>query len=264
MTLPAREPDASSPVPPDGTGATVEQRHAELGAALVSGIAVFALAAWAFSSLLEEVLDGATLVRWDTGVSAWMHAHATSGGLLAFRVITQLGQGGVWLTIALVGWWLWRRRERLLLGTWLAGNAGGALVEQALKHAVHRPRPTYGAEYLHFHSYSFPSGHTMAAAVCYVLLAKIVADQRGWRAGRRGGAFAVAALLVLLVAVSRIYLGVHYPSDVAGGAIAGVAWVAACAVALRVVRHRAVVRQAARRQATDAGAVGDGVGDVAR
>lgn len=210
--------------------------------AMVLPLGVFALAAWAFGVLVEEVFDRATMVHWDERAVAWMHAHASPAGTRLFRLLTQLGSVVAWLVVVAVALWLWHRQLRTLLVLWLAGNVGGLLVQFAFKAAVGRARPTWAARGLQLHAMSFPSGHTMIATVCYLLLAHVLAEALDWSSRRRAVAFAFALLVVLLVATSRLYLGAHFPSDVAGGAAAGVAWVAGCVAALRFARRHPAPR----------------------
>src|SRR5437868_1130821 len=216
----------------------------QLGLGLTTGFVVFALAIWAFAGLLDAVLDNATLVRMDGLVEDWFHAHATPVGLRVFDGITQLGSPLVVAVVVVVTLYLWRAKSRLLLWTWLGANIGGAGVEYVLKTTVHRSRPQYGAAYLHGHSYSFPSGHTMGSTVCYLLLAYLIASRPGTPPTRRQLAFLIAGLLIAAIGLSRIYLGVHYPSDVLGGFAAGVAWLSVCGMVRRFVAGRYDVRAA--------------------
>lgn len=213
-------------------------RSSELGLWLTIDVVLFAGAVWALGGVLEEVLDRQALVRWDVAVNAWFHVHTTAAGLRVFELVTQLGSPGEWVVVPVVGAWLLWRRERFLLWAWLAGNAGGGLVGLALKAMVHRRRPQYAAAYLRGHSYSFPSGHTMSATVCYSLLVFVVATTLGWHGLRHLRLYVVAAAIALAVGFSRIYLGVHFPSDVLGGLVAGAAWVALCVAAIRIVLGR--------------------------
>jgi undecaprenyl-diphosphatase len=210
----------------------------ELGLRLTINAAVFALAIWAFSGLLDGVLDNEWLVRADLAINGWFHVHATAPGRAAFNVITDAGTVGVGVAIVVVTLWLWLRGSRFLAVAWLATNGGGAVVMWVLKTTVHRTRPQYAAEYLHGHSYSFPSAHTMFSTICYTLLAFVVGTLARWPSRRRTLLYVASTALVLLVAFSRIYLGVHSPSDVLGGLAAGIAWLAACIGALNVVRDR--------------------------
>jgi undecaprenyl-diphosphatase len=211
-------------------------RGSELGLRLTIDVVLFAAAVWALSGLLEEVLDNEALVRWDIRVAGWFGNHATAVGLRTFAAITQLGAPVIYVIVAVVAVILWRRGERLMLWTWLGGNAGGKLLELVLKSTVHRTRPQHAAEYLNFESFSFPSGHTMGATICYFMLAFVVTEIGAWRGPRQLLAYGVAAAIVVAVAFSRMYLGVHYPSDVLGGFAAGAAWITLSLITLHIVR----------------------------
>jgi len=217
-------------------------RKSELGLRLTINVVVFALAIWAFASLLDGVLDREGLVRADLAVNGWFHAHATATGLALFNAITLAGSVGVGIVVAIVTAWLVARRHRYLAVAWFATNAGGLLVEWVLKSTVHRSRPQYAAAFLHGHSYSFPSGHTMASTICYTMLAFIVGTLLGWPARRRVMLYLASTALVFIIGFSRLYLGVHYPSDVVGGFASGMAWLTACIGALIVARDRWLVQ----------------------
>lgn len=124
---------------------------------------------------------------------------------------------------------------------------GGSLLNVFVKDAFARPRPTFDDPLLTLHTYSFPSGHALGATVLYGLLAAFAV----WkvRACRwRLPAAAAGGLLILLVCFSRIYLGVHYLSDVLGGIAEGVAWLALCMTGVSTLRRRRVRRASASRQ----------------
>lgn len=213
-------------------------RHSMVGLRLGLAVLALVLSVWAFGGLLEEVLDDATLVHWDRVAHVWIHAHASAAGLAFFNAITTLGSVGVWVVVLVAGFWLWRSGHRLLLSVWLGTNVGGLLVQLALKTFVHRARPQYAAAYLHGHSYSFPSGHAMQSSVAYVMLVFVgsVASD-GWRA-RRSLLLGIATALALLIGFSRVYLGVHYPSDVVGGFAAATAWLIASMIVLGLLDDR--------------------------
>ena len=210
----------------------------QVGLGLTVSLVVFVLAVWAFSGLLDAVLDNETLVRVDGIVESWFHVHATPTGLAIFDVITQLGSPVVVVVVIAVALYLWRKHEMLLLWNWLGANIGGKAIEYVLKNTVHRSRPQYAAAFLNGHSYSFPSGHTMAATVCYLLLAYVIASQPNASSRRRRIAFGLAPAIIVAVGFSRLYLGVHYPSDVLGGMAAGVAWLMVCGATRRFVAAR--------------------------
>jgi len=120
-----------------------------------------------------------------------------------------------------------RRRE----ASFLAVSAGGAaLLNGALKLAFHRARPGLALVYLATEpsSFSFPSGHAMGSMGVFASMAVLVCTTRASRAVRFLSAL-LAALLVIGVGLSRVYLGVHFPSDVVGGQLAGGAWVSGIA-----------------------------------
>ena len=215
---------------------------AYLGLHATIGLLGAMLALWLFGALLDAVLDNATLVRWDLAIAAAVHGRATPAGLAIFSAITQLGSPVTLGVMAAVGGVvLWLRRHRTMLVAWNSAFAGGLVLNELLKASVHRTRPEYGAAYLHGHSYSFPSGHAMGSAIAYGVLAHVLAAY--WRPvrARRTLAYAAAIAIAALVGLSRVYLGVHYPSDVLGGWAAGGAWLAVCVTGAGIARRRATM-----------------------
>lgn len=208
--------------------------HAHWGLGLTLRLLLLVLAVWGLSSLLDAVLDNAMLVRMDARVEAWFNAHATPTGLSIFYALTQLGSPVANVLIGLVAIYLWRIRNWQLLWTWLAANLGGKVLQIVLKDTVHRSRPQYGAAYLHGQSYSFPSGHVMNSTICYLFIAYIIATRPSIGRMSRRIAFGAAGIVILIVAFSRLYLGVHYPSDVAGGFAAGLAWLSLCGITRQI------------------------------
>lgn len=214
-------------------------RKSELGLGLTVSVLIFALAVWTLSGLLDAILDNQMLVRIDAVVENWFHAHSTPLGLGVFTGITYLGSVVSAAVVVLVAVYLWRVGATFWLWNWLGANLGSLAVEYVLKSTVHRSRPQYAARYLHGHSYSFPSGHTMASTVCYFLLAYLISTHPAITRGRQRVAWSIAVVVVAAVGFSRLYLGVHYPSDVLGGLTAGLAWLGACGATRRLVAaHR--------------------------
>lgn len=216
---------------------------AYLGLHATVGLLGATLALWLFGALLDAVLDDATLVRWDLATAALVHGHATSTGLRVFDLVTQAGAPATMAALCAVGGVvLWHRGLRTMLVAWIAAFVGGLLLAQAVKLSVHRSRPEYGAAYLHGHSYSFPSGHAMGATIGYGVLAYVLATYWEPLRARRALVYAAAALLALAVGLSRVYLGVHYPSDVFGGWAAGSAWLVVCLTGAGIARRHAATR----------------------
>lgn len=113
--------------------------------------------------------------------------------------------------------------------------SGGAVLSDILKVSFARPRPEVVDHLVSVQSMSFPSGHAMASAVVYLTLGALLARTERRRAVR-GYIFAVAVLLTLLIGVTRIYLGVHYPTDVLAGWALGAAWALLCWLVARWLR----------------------------
>lgn len=208
---------------------------AYLGLHVTVSLGIAALALWLFGAVLEEVLDNATVVRLNVATIDWMAAHTSALGLRIFTLITHLGDIPVIPAIGVAGaWMLWRQRHRLVLVCWLSAFLGGVLVNRLLKLLIHRSRPI---RVLHESTFSFPSGHTMAATIGYGMLAYVMATYWRPRGVRRRVLYIMAAILALAVGASRIYLGMHFPTDVIGGLAAGTAWVAICVTGTRIARE---------------------------
>ena len=209
-----------------------------LGLHLTLGLALAAGCLWLFGGLAEDVVTGDPIVRIDRSVADYLHASATPPLTAFFLAVTAFGSIEVvgLLAVLVAAFFAWGRRW-LHLGTWLAAVGGGAVLNQILKALFARPRPFFEHPLLVEGSYSFPSGHAMGSLVAYGMLAYFaVLVLRAWR-WRVGVVFA-AALLVLLIGLSRMYLGVHYLSDVAAGYAAGGLWLSALITAAETVRRR--------------------------
>jgi undecaprenyl-diphosphatase len=150
-----------------------------------------------------------------------------------FRDFTALGGTGVLLFVVLgaVVYFLLERKYREL-NVLLVTFVGGLLLNTMLKIWFDRPRPDLVPHLAHVVDMSFPSGHTMLSAVAYLTLGALLARTQ---AKRRSRIFImlIAALLTLLVGISRVYLGVHWPTDVMAGWILGSAWTLLCWLGLR-------------------------------
>jgi len=214
-------------------------RRTHLGLHLTLALVVGVAAVWAFSALLDAVLDNATLVRMDILVDAQIHRIETPTGTVLFTWITRVGSpvsmavlGAIGAVVLLI------RRERRMFVTWIAAFVGTAVLERTLKVLVHRSRPAYASARLAHQSFSFPSGHAMGSFIGFGMLVYVVAAH--WRLSRRARLplITAAATIILLVGVSRVYLGAHYPSDVLGGYAAAAAWMSACIGGLAVWLNR--------------------------
>jgi len=217
----------------------VWQRVGEyLGLHLTIGFLISVAALWLFGAITEDVIHNDPLTQFDVTLLNWVHARATPAGYAVANAISLLGSPVTLTIVALgMGFFFVARRQWILLGGWLAAFAGGGLLNTVLKLVIHRPRPPYAAEFLHHASWSFPSGHAMVSLIGYGMLAYAVTLLWVHRRSAQLSVVLVAALLIVAIGLSRLYLGVHYFSDVVGGYAAGVLWLSACISGLEVARR---------------------------
>ena len=220
---------------------TMHSLRKAFGLPLALGASVLLAAAWLFGEIAEDVVNhDLPLGTIDANVAAWLHAHATSAGAAVMSVISDFGAPltdiAIASLVALI--LLWRHARYWLLALVLA-VAGGALLNIIIKHLIHRQRPIFEDPILTLTSYSFPSGHAMGSTLLYGMLAAIVIGHtRDWRL--HALATVCASSVVAMICFSRIYLGVHYLSDVIAGFLAGVVWLGACLVAVAALYRRRV------------------------
>lgn len=198
-------------------------------ALLILGLGLFA-----FVGIADEVLEGDTM-RFDRWLLLALRASGDPGDPLGpawleemFRDFTALGGIGVLslITLASVGY-LWLQGLRRVAWFVLSAIVGGLLLSLALKTGFHRSRPDLVSHGSMIYTSSFPSGHSMLSAVVYLTGGALLAVVH--RARRvRVYLIGCSVLATLLVGVSRVYLGVHWPSDVLAGWAAGAAWAVAC------------------------------------
>ncbi|MEO6353435.1 MAG: phosphatase PAP2 family protein [Burkholderiaceae bacterium] len=183
--------------------------------------------------------DAITLT--DVKIANWFHSHATPSMTHFMLILTNLhGTLAIFSYSILMGLFLIRKKEWYWLLTLLASVPCGMSLNVLMKHAFQRARPIFDHPLLTLSSYSFPSGHTAAATLFYgVLAAYLVCHLKPWR--WRIAAFTVilAVMMVTLVGLSRMYLGVHYLSDVLAAAAEGIAWLALCLSVAGWRQHRA-------------------------
>jgi membrane-associated phospholipid phosphatase len=208
-----------------------------LGLHLTVGLLAAAGSLWLFGGLVEDLLTGDPIVRFDRVVDDYLHSHATAPLTTFFLVVTAFGSLEAMVILGVVvAAILARGRRWTLLGTWLAAVAGSALIDWLLKGLFQRPRPHFAHPLLVESSYSFPSGHAMESFVAYGMLAYLaVLWLRTWEA--RVAVICGAALLVVLIGFSRMYLGVHYFSDVIAGYAAGGVWLSALITGAETIRR---------------------------
>jgi undecaprenyl-diphosphatase len=159
------------------------------------------------------------------------------------RDLTALGSNVVLLIFTTaVAVFLAARKQSHALTLVLVSTGGGFLLAQALKLAFSRPRPDLVPHLAYVTSSSFPSGHAMFSAVVYLTLGALLSELVRERA-LKAYFIGVACFLTFVVGLSRVYLGVHYPTDVLAGWSAGLAWAVMCWMAGSYLQRRGTVEQ---------------------
>ncbi|WP_232830841.1 phosphatase PAP2 family protein [Tropicimonas sp. IMCC34011] len=204
-------------------------------------LALLAMVAWGFAELAESVAYGPA-ARLERAIILLMRTPGDPSNPIGppfveelMRDFTALGGVGVLtlLTIAVAGL-LWLQRNRMSMVVLLIAVSSGILFSQVAKNAFDRARPDIVPHGSIVHTASFPSGHSMMSAIVYLTLAVLVARVQERRAIKIY-VIALAALLTIAVGVSRVYLGVHWPSDVLAGWAAGTGWALAVALATELL-----------------------------
>jgi undecaprenyl-diphosphatase len=210
-------------------------RHPEGWNELVTvlGIAIFCLATWVFIELADDAPEGDYLET--ERVIMELFRHDGTGAPIgphwlpdAVRDLTGMASAIVLIVLALLilGYLCITRRYAAAALVAIA-TAGGEGLNTLLKDSFERPRPTITSHLVEVKTSSFPSGHSMAASIFYLTMGALLA-QTAKRRREKIYIMSAAILLTLLTGVSRVYLGVHYPTDVLAGWSAGAAWAILC------------------------------------
>lgn len=215
-----------------------------LGLHLSVGALFLMLAVFVFGHIAQDVMMAERITRVDVRVSHWFHANATPLGTQLMLGVTHLHSTAGILSLSAALALYWRRRKAWDWGvTLLVSVPLGMLLNVVLKDIFQRARPSFEHPVLTLASYSFPSGHTAGATLFYgVLAAWLICRARSWFA--RVSIAVLATLMVALVALSRVYLGAHYPSDVLAAMVAGGGWLAFSLTAAGTWRRRRRMLQA--------------------
>ena len=211
--------------------------RAYLGLHLVLGL-LLVVAVTVFVALSEEIIAGGEIARFDAAFARALHNEKSPEWERLFAAVSWLGSRPVLAVATLVVATALILRHRTIFAiAWLAAQAGGGLLNLALKETFERTRPEFADPMLASSSWSFPSGHAMGTFIfCGLACYLVLRERRSWIAV----AIAVTGALswCVVMAFSRLYLGVHFISDVLAGLVAGTAWVAVCVSALEVIRQR--------------------------
>ena len=216
--------------------------RAALGAALAGCLALAFLALGS-----AAVLDLAPVRNIDQDVATWFYQHDNPSVRDIFAVITDLGSPVLWALGIGLSLYLLVRRQWTLLAGWALAMGAGKLWNEALKDWLARPRPTFPGWENPADGYGFPSGHTMQAMLAYGMLVYL-----GWaRVRARGLLLSGAIVLIALIALSRLVLVAHYPSDVVGGLLAGGIWLLTSLAFTEALRTRQATQHSPDRSETE-------------
>jgi len=204
---------------------------------------------WLFVELADEMIEGETRRFDEALITAMRHGEDLSDPIgprwleELGRDMTALGGMGILtlLTLAAVGYLILHHKMRYALFV-IAAIGGGLLLSLLMKSGFDRPRPDLVPHGTYIYTSSFPSGHSTMSAVTYLTLGTLMAQVHR---RRRVKVYLIiwALLVTILVGTSRVYLGVHWPSDVLGGWTLGVSWALICRLAARGLQRQGTIEE---------------------
>lgn len=219
--------------------------------ATLIALVLVAAGVWGFAELADEVMKGATS-SFDETVLLAMRNPQDRADPRGPKWLEEIGRdltalGGMvmltFVTLAVAGYLLLDGKRRAAAFV-LVAIAGGLLLSLVLKGGFDRPRPDLVPHGSYVHTTSFPSGHSMMSAVTYLTLGALLARMHS-RPSMKAYALLLAVLLTGAVGVSRVYLGVHWPTDVLAGWTAGATWALLCWLVARWLQRRGQVETVA-------------------
>lgn len=219
-----------------------------LGLHLTVGLILSLLFVWMFVEITEEVVTNDTLVAVDDWIVAHVLSFRSPPADLVMETVTRLG-GTIFVALGTAAgalWLIFRRRPDLAAG-FAAVVLGGSLLNTLLKVIIQRPRPIGETSLVAASGWSFPSGHAMMSAVFYGMVAYLlVRSVDSWRL--KAFSASMAGFMVFVIGMSRIYLQVHYLSDVLAGFVGGLFWLTVCITGLEVyeAKRKAAAGEASR------------------
>jgi undecaprenyl-diphosphatase len=235
-------------IPTSSLASKFEQRHPRLvafvarrlspssylGLHLTIGLSLSAVFIWIFGGITEDVLAGDPFVVVDQWIVARVLYFRSPLANSVMEAVTQLGGTAfiVPCSLGIVAYLFFRRHFDKAAG-FAAAILGGSLLNFILKTIIHRPRPISETSLMAVSGWSFPSGHAMSSVIFYGMITYLMARSvESWRLT----AFfvALAGLIVFVIGFSRIYLQVHYLSDVLAGFAGGLFWLSVCVTGLEM------------------------------
>lgn len=213
------------------------------GAIVLGAVLLIVAGTWGFIGLLDEVREGDTQRFDEWAVRSMLRWHGPEHRMLEEigRDITAMGGIPILVicTLAVAGFLLIERR-RAAMWLILGATVGGLLLSTVLKWLISRDRPDLGERFSNVYTTSFPSGHSMMSAVVYLTLGSLLARITPDRSVKLYFIL-VALVLTFLVGISRIYMGVHWPTDVLAGWTAGLVWAILCWLVAQWLQRRGTI-----------------------
>ena len=208
---------------------TIQRKSTPL--ALIGAWLLVALPLLVLAALAEDVAERESF-RFDNPILLWLHAHSNAYLDGAMLFVSQIGGGALLIPSAIWCLFLWARQQRRDALFVLLAMGGATALNLIAKLIFARTRPDLWLSLAPQNDYSFPSGHAMLSSAFMLTVLVLL-----WRSGASGAVKRVVSVLgvlfVLAVGLSRLYLGVHYPSDILAGWMASLAWVALLSILLR-------------------------------
>lgn len=203
---------------------------------LVYSTAILITFTYIFARFASELIEK-ELYNFDITIIRMIQSYISNRETIIMKCFTFMGAGQTIaaLLILLLVILIWQKRVWEAMFLFLAAS-GGVGFDLLLKWIFQRQRPTIHP-IIHETGYSFPSGHSMGSFVFYGMIAYLLVQQSKRRI-QKIISICVMAVLIFMIGISRIYLGVHYPSDVLAGFAAGGSWLMICIMGLSVVNDR--------------------------
>jgi membrane protein DedA with SNARE-associated domain/membrane-associated phospholipid phosphatase len=205
---------------------------------LIIGFAVSLVVIGIFASITEGLVDTSPLTRVDVVIAARLRESVSSNALQTFEILSGIGgRGGMTLLLFAGGFLYAVRRKGIELAGWCAAFVGGSLLDAALRFAVRRSELPFADVVLLDWGTGLASGHVLGVLVGLGMLAYLVCSFLR-RASARLLVIVLATALVVVITVSRLYLGQHYVSDATAGLAAGLLWLTTCISGIEIARQR--------------------------
>jgi membrane-associated phospholipid phosphatase len=197
---------------------------------LIVYLVILGIVAWLCTEVWEKEAFG-----FDRSLLIWIHQFANPQIDRIMLFITSLGDPPTVITIFLMTIaWLGMKRRFADGMRFAIACIGGILINQVMKLFFAKPRPELWTRLISEHSFSFPSGHAVGAVVVYGFIAYLFTSEFPQY---RRSIYTVATILIAAIGISRLYLGVHYPTDIIAGYGIGLLWVTTC-LKVRLNSHR--------------------------